>query len=100
VEPARSSGKRLARKFRNRASSGAEGHGTIQFIGTFSTFTWVVPTPENWHGFTFGIRTTLAIEPNPVPEPSALALVALGLLALPWVNRRGRRLRMLGARRA
>jgi hypothetical protein len=43
---------------------GAEGHGTIQFIGTFSTFSWTVPTPEVWHGFTFGIRTTQALEPN------------------------------------
>jgi hypothetical protein len=45
--------------------SGAEGHGTIQFIGTFSTFSWTVPTTETWHGFTFGIRTTTALEPNP-----------------------------------
>jgi hypothetical protein len=45
--------------------AGAEGHGTIQFIGTFSTFSWTVPTTETWHGFTFGIRTTTALEPNP-----------------------------------
>jgi MYXO-CTERM domain-containing protein len=43
---------------------GTEGHGTIQFIGTFSTFSWTVPTPESWHGFTFGIRTTEALEPD------------------------------------
>lgn len=65
---------------------GNEGHGTIQFIGTFSTFSWTVPTPENWHGFTFGIRTTEALEPNPdpnpVPEPSSIALTGLGLLLL------------------
>jgi hypothetical protein len=42
---------------------GTEGHGTIQFIGTFATFSWTVPTPETWHGFTFGIRTTEALEP-------------------------------------
>ena len=69
---------------------GNEGHGTIQFIGTFSEFSWLVPTPENWHGFTFGIRTTLAIEPNPpsgVPEPGTLALVA-GALAGVWGLRR------------
>ena len=55
---------------------GNEGSGTIQFIGTFSTFSWTVPTPEYWHGFTFGIRTTERIEPTPppsgVPEPTTL----------------------------
>jgi hypothetical protein len=44
---------------------GQEGHGTIQFLGTFSTFSWTVPATEVWHGFTFGIRTTTIIEPNP-----------------------------------
>tara|TARA_R110000868_G_scaffold40362_2_gene139354 strand:- start:6815 stop:7555 length:741 start_codon:yes stop_codon:yes gene_type:complete len=61
---------------------GTEGHGTIQFIGTFTTFTWTVPTSENWHGFTFGIRTTEAIEPSVVPEPAAIALFALGIAGL------------------
>jgi MYXO-CTERM domain-containing protein len=50
---------------------GTEGHGTIQFIGTFSTFSWTVPTPETWHGFTFGIRTTEALEPTPDAGPDA-----------------------------
>lgn len=44
---------------------GSEGSGTIQFIGTFSSFSWTVPTPESWHGFTFGIRTTERLEPTP-----------------------------------
>jgi hypothetical protein len=69
---------------------GNEGHGTIQFIGTFSTFSWDVPTPENWHGFTFGIRTTERIEPTPgndVPVPATLPLLLLGMGAL-WAQRR------------
>lgn len=60
---------------------GTEGHGTIQFVGTFSTFSWTVPTPESWHGFTFGIRTTEALEPTgSVPEPGSLALLGAALL--------------------
>lgn len=51
-----------------------------------------MPTPENWHGFTFGIRTTEALEPNPdpnpVPEPSSIALTGLGLLLLSRFVRR------------
>lgn len=69
---------------------GSEGHGTIQFIGTFSVFSWTVPTPEAWHGFTFGIRTTEAIEPSPIPAPGALAIFGLGLAGL-GVMRRKRR---------
>lgn len=68
---------------------GNEGHGTIQFLGTFSTFEWTVPTPEYWHGFTFGIRTTEAIEPsNPVPEPSTIILFGAGLAGFGFLRRR------------
>lgn len=49
----------------NDVLEGSEGHGTIRFIGTFATFSWTVPTPESWHGFTFAIRTTEKIEPTP-----------------------------------
>jgi hypothetical protein len=76
---------------------GYEGAGTIKFNGTYSTFSWTVPDPEYWHGFTFGIRTTEALEPTPppvaaIPEPEtyAMMLAGLGLLGLTARRRRQR----------
>lgn len=71
--------------------AGNEGHGTIQFIGTFDVFSWSVPTPEFWHGFTFGIRTTEALEPDdptPASSPATLLLLAAGLAGLGGASRR------------
>jgi hypothetical protein len=43
---------------------GAEGHGTIRFIGSIGSLSWTVPSPEYWHGFTFGIRGKASANPN------------------------------------
>lgn len=45
----------------NDVLQGAEGDGTIKFIGTYTTFSWTVPKPEVWHGFTFAIQSTTAL---------------------------------------
>lgn len=34
---------------------GREGHGAIQFKGTFSSLAWRVSGAEDWHGWTLGI---------------------------------------------
>ncbi|NML16594.1 PEP-CTERM sorting domain-containing protein [Azohydromonas caseinilytica] len=51
---------------------GREGHGVVQFLGTFTQLSWTAPDFEYWHGFTVGM----------VPEPHALALAAAGLAGL------------------
>ena len=63
---------------------GSEGNGTIQFIGTYNSISWVNPVFENWYGFTVGA-------PTPVPVPAALPLFATilaggGLIA--WRKKR------------
>lgn len=62
----------------NVLDGGGEGHGTIQFNGTFSSISFTESGSENWRGVTVGIAGAA----SGVPEPSALALMALGLLAL------------------
>ena len=62
---------------------GIEGHGVIQFIGTFTSIDWTIPTEEFWHGFQVGIPT-----PQVVPEPLALSLLVGGLAAAALRSRR------------
>ncbi|MFT3683747.1 MAG: hypothetical protein QM783_02275 [Phycisphaerales bacterium] len=50
---------------------GFEGHGIIQFIGTFNSISWTTSSGEHWNGFTFG-----------VPTPGAAALLGLGGMAV------------------
>ena len=54
--------------------TGTEGSGVIQFNGTFTSISFTATPTENWHGFTIGV--------NAVPEPSAIAAVGIGLVAL------------------
>jgi hypothetical protein len=59
---------------------GSEGHGTIQFQGTFSQLSWRADPYEYWHGFTVAFAV-------PEPETYAMMLAGLGLLGF-MVRRR------------
>lgn len=50
---------------------GTEGHGLIQFQGTFSSLSWTISNGEFWAGFNIGI----------IPAPSAGVMLALAGLA-------------------
>lgn len=62
----------------NDVLKGVEGHGAIQFLGTFTTISWSVDPAEYWHGFTVGLP-----EAQGVPDGGmSVALLSLGLLAI------------------
>lgn len=65
---------------------GREAHATIQFVGTFSTISWVTrEQSEYWHGITIGLTHDALI-----PEPTSLALFGLGLATLGAIRRKWR----------
>ncbi len=64
---------------------GAEGNGTIQFTGTFSSIAWTNPGFENYYGFTVG---TAGVAPPTVPEPGSLLLLGSGVIGLACIVRR------------
>jgi hypothetical protein len=69
--------------------TGVEGHGLIQFQGTFSSISWTVPSPETWHGFTVGVAA-VAGPTQVIPEPATVTLLGLGLVGIGAFARRRR----------
>ena len=58
---------------------GQEGHGSIQFAGSFTSISWTSDKLEQSAFFQVGYDNTIV--PN-VPEPGALILLTLGLLGI------------------
>lgn len=56
---------------------GIEGHGTIRFLGNFSSISWTVPIRENWHGFTIGVNKTVSC-PTSAPDARCLGGGSVG----------------------
>ena len=65
--------------------NGREGNGVVQFTGTFSSLSWT-NTFENFYGFTVGLNGPSGA--TPVPEPSTIALVGIGLAGIGLACRR------------
>jgi hypothetical protein len=42
---------------KKKTLTGVEGHGVVQFVGTYSSITWKQPDFEFWHGVTIGAPT-------------------------------------------
>jgi hypothetical protein len=70
----------------NLLSSNGEGHGTIQFAGSFSSLSFTETGVENWRGLTVGIMA----EAPPIPEPGSLPLAGLALAGAAWLGRKTR----------
>lgn len=66
---------------------GNEGHGLIQFNGTFTTIDWTIPSAESWHGFQIGYTALGNGGNGDVPAPATLFLLGVGLAGLAYRKR-------------
>ena len=63
---------------------GTEGNGTVQFIGTFTSLSWVNPVAEDWYGFNVGVPGATGV----VPEPGSMGMLMAGLTLTAMAMRR------------
>jgi hypothetical protein len=68
----------------NTLDAAGEGHGAIQFLGTFPTITWTATNGENWNGITVGYDQAVSA----VPEPGTFALLGVALAGLAFSRKR------------
>lgn len=71
-------------KLSGNVLQGVEGHGLIQFSGTYTSISWDVDVDENFHGIQIGIGSSV------VPIPAAVWLFGSGLIGLIGIARRKR----------
>ena len=76
------SGNGTLTKLTGNTLQGVEGHGLIQFVGTYTSISWNVNVFEDFHGIQIGIGSSV------VPIPPAAWLLGSGLIGLIGVARR------------
>jgi hypothetical protein len=76
------SGNGTLTKLQGDILQGVEGHGLIQFTGTYTSISWDVNVYEDFHGIQIGIGSSI------VPVPAAVWLFSSGLIGLIGFARR------------